>query len=203
MMNTEDKKKNHPQEEPKPETPEARTSDSVPLDRAEFEALQKKLRDLEGLKENLLRSAADFENAKKRLVRERDEFAKFALEKLIRNLLPVIDGMERALGHADPGNQAQFKNVLTGIQLVVKQFQDLLKQEGLTRLAPQGEIFDPHLHEAVLFVREDGKENEILEEIEAGYLLHDRLLRPAKVKVRISPTTPSQPATDEKEDEIT
>ena len=161
--------------------------DQVCLPRGEYESTLARLKELEGLKEQLLRSAADFDNAKKRLAKEREEFVKFGQENLIRELLPILDNFDRALFHAD--ESANLAGVVKGIQMVLKKLQDTLQGEGLKRVPAVGEKFDPHLHEAVGYVHEDGPEDVIVEELEAGYKLHDRLLRPAKVRVRMSPAS--------------
>ena len=150
----------------------------------EYAELLQRLSELEAIKDRLQRGAADFENAKKRLAKEKDEFVKFSQESLFRELLPVLDNFERALAHADDPKDPQVKGLIAGIQMVFKQMNEILKSKGLRRLKTVGEIFDPHQHEAVGFVHESGREDEIVEEIEPGYFLHDRLLRAAKVRVR-------------------
>lgn len=166
--------------------------EEIRLPRAEYEELLRRMKELEGMKEQLLRSAADFDNAKKRLARERDEFVRFSQENLIRQLLPVLDNFERALAHA--GESSASEGLVSGIQLVFKQLVEILKKQGLTRLVTVGQKLDPHQHEVVSHLQQEGPEDEIVEEVEAGYLLHDRLLRAAKVRVRVSP---------EKEENIT
>ena len=204
----------HSSERHKPNSsPAGETSPSDPsevtLPRKEYQELCNRSKELEDLRERLLRSAADFENAKKRLTRERDEFVKFSQENLIREILPALDNFERALAHAessDSDGKKNLKGLAAGIRMVLKQLGEILKNQGLKRLKTVGEIFDPHQHEAVGFVQEPGKENEIVEEIEAGYTLHDRLLRAAKVRVRAShPVDPpkSGPTAEEKQEEIT
>ena len=101
---------------------------------------------------------------------------------LIRELLPVLDNFERALSHAEETKDS--KGIKAGVQLVYKQLNEALKAQGVKRMKTAGEIFDPHQHEAVGFVDEPGREDEIVEEVEPGYFLHDRLLRAAKVRVR-------------------
>ena len=174
---------------------------SVTLSQADYDALLARLKELEGMKEQLQLAAADFDNAKKRLAREREDFMKFGQESLIRDLLPVIDNFERALAHAGKDHHGHVKNLVTGIQMVLKQLQEILKSRGLRRLETVGKMFDPHLHEAVAHVEERGKEDEIVEEVEPGYRLHDRLLRAAKVKVRVSSSKAHKE--EEKQEEIT
>lgn len=158
----------------------------VTVSKADYDAQLQRLKELEAMKEQLLRSAADFENAKKRLTRERDEFAKFSQESLLRDLLPVLDNFDRALEHTQSLSEAEkraLKNVLTGIQMVQKQMLEILKNHGLTKVESIGKPFDPHRHEAVGTVDSDKAADQVAEECEAGYLLHERLLRAAKVKI--------------------
>lgn len=191
--------------------PDKEASGEIKLSRKEYEELMARLAELEGMKDRLLRSAADFENAKKRLTRERDEFVKFSQEGLLRDLLPVLDNLERALAHAEgsPAAQSGEKNllpgILTGVRMVSKQLGEVLKNQGLKRLTVVGEIFNPNQHEAVGFVEEKGRDHEIIEEIEPGYFLHDRLLRAAKVRVRIPPSEQKKDLKpeEEKQEEIT
>ena len=184
----------------------------VTLPRAEYETLLQQVKEAEALKERLMRSAADYENAKKRLVRERDEFVKFSQESILRGLLPIFDNLERAVSHADTGAHAPapqaspkldvsaggtdgspaFKNLATGLQRVLKQFSEILKNQGLIRIETVGKIFDPHVHESIGYVKEKGRDHEILDEIESGYFLGEKLLRAAKVRVRISEDLPSE-----------
>lgn len=165
----------------------------VTLSQEEYQNLLKRLEELEGLREKLMRSAADFENAKKRLAREREDFVKFGQENFIRAILPVLDNFERALIHAQtqqqsaPAEAQNLKSLISGIQMVHKQFTDTLKNQGLSRIQALGEVFDPHKHEAIAHVPESGPEDVVIQELEAGYMLHDRLLRAAKVNVRVAP----------------
>ncbi len=184
--------KQPPPPEEKPVVPPPEAGD-ITLSRQEYDELLRRLKELEDLRDRFLRGAADFENAKKRLARERDEFVKFSQENLLRDLLPVLDNFERALTHAGDSKDP----VISGIQRVFKQLSEILKNQGLVRVKTAGEIFDPARHEVVAFVSEEGREDEIIDEIEPGYFLHDRLLRAAKVRVR------SSQAPKEKDEEIT
>jgi molecular chaperone GrpE len=194
--------------EKKNESPAAgktEAEDKIQVSKKEYEELQARVKELEALKDKFLRSAADFDNAKKRLMRERDEFIKFGQENLIRSLLPVVDNMERALAHAGEEKDSNAKALVTGLQMVWRQLMEILKGQGLTRIKTAGEKFDPHWHEAVGHVEEKGKEDEIVEEVEPGYKLHDRLLRAAKVKIRVSPSRARVDfkSEEDKQDEIT
>lgn len=174
----------------------------------EYEDLKKKVDELEALRQKFLLSAADYENAKKRNARERDDFIKFSQERILKELLPVMDNFERAVNHANAASanasayEALRQNltmVISGVERVQKQLTDILKMHGLKRIETQGQIFNPHFHEAVAHVSEEGKEDQIVDELEPGYMLHDRLLRAAKVRVRVSPQP--TPSGQEKEQE--
>jgi len=200
-------KEDHNQKEDAPKEREAEQPDSgIQLSAEECKNLLAKVNELEALREKMLRGAADFENAKKRLVKEKEEYLKYAHENIISKLLPVLDNFERALAHANEENLENLKNVVKGIQMVFKQMQDSFKTSGLKRLQTVGEKFDPHLHEAVSFVKEEGEADVVVDEIQAGYQLHDKLIRAAKVRVRMHPEpdhSSSPDAQEEKNEELT
>jgi molecular chaperone GrpE len=128
-----------------------------------------------------LRAVAELENYKKRVRREQTEAARYAAEPLIRDLLPVLDNLERAVEHAGGANGA---SLVEGVALVLKALQDLLRQHGVKTIEPPvGEPFDPRLHEAVDRREGDGDPNRVAQLWQRGYQLHDRLLRPARVVV--------------------
>jgi molecular chaperone GrpE len=130
--------------------------------------------------ERFLRERAELENFKKRTQREMTEALRFAPEPLIRELLPVVDNLERALEHADENGQS----VLEGVRLVVKSLLDILERHGVKRVEAIGQPFDPARHEAMAQVESTEHEpNRVVEQHHTGYLLHDRLLRPALVTV--------------------
>jgi len=176
----------------------------------EYEGLKKKVEELEGLRQKFLLAAADYENAKKRTAREKEDFIKFSQERILREILPVLDNFDRAVGHANVASakassyedvRQNLKTVIAGVERVQKQLNDILKMHGLKRIETAGQTFNPHFHEVVAHVPEEGKEDQIVDELEPGYMLHDRLLRAAKVRVRVSPQQPA--ASEEKQDEIT
>ncbi len=194
-----EEKKNHVVDAGVKETAKSESlrSDKVEVAASEYEALKQKVAELEGLREKLFHSAADYENAKKRNDREKEEFIKYSQERILRGILPVLDNFERAIKHAtlaaekNPDEtvlKQNFKAFIDGVAQVEKQLLDILKQHGLNKLETAGKSFDPHFHEAVMQVAEDGKEDHIVDELEPGYMLHDRLLRAAKVRVRVAPT---------------
>ena len=147
-------------------------------------AIQPELEKLRGERDTLLdrlaRQQAEFENARKRVVREQQEFRDFAAADALKALLPALDSFERAL-KVSGGDKSEFRN---GMELIYRQMQDALQKIGLRPIPAKGEPFDPRLHEAVEMVdTAEVKDNHVLEELQTGYKLKDRLLRPAMVKV--------------------
>lgn len=158
---------------------------------SEIEELKKKLEEKEKeAKENfdrLLRTAADFENYKKRALREKEDWIKFANEDLIKTILPFIDNLERAVNHAE--KVADTGVLIEGTKLTIQQILQALTRLGLTPFESIGMPFDPACHEAMLVVETDQHEpDHVVEEFQKGYLLNDRLLRPATVSVSKSPS---------------
>jgi molecular chaperone GrpE len=136
--------------------------------------------------ERWLRERADLENLKKRASRERAETVRFANENLLKDLLPVVDNLERAVEHAQGGGNGQ--PLVEGVALVLKALLDVLERHGVTRIAAKGAPFDPAHHEAVAHVESGEHEpNSVVEEHQGGYLLNERLLRPALVSVAKAP----------------
>ncbi|OQA56495.1 MAG: heat shock protein GrpE [Candidatus Omnitrophica bacterium ADurb.Bin277] len=208
-MSAHSKKNHHNKHSPVPEDAVKKesgpTEAKVELTAGEYETLKKRLEELEGLREKLLHAAADFENAKKRNARDKEEFIKFSQERILRDMLPVLDNFERAITHTTTAELSEadeeklrqnFNNVASGVQMVQKQLVDTLKKHGLVRLEAVGEKFDPHRHEAVARVQESGEEDVVVDELRAGYMLHDRLLRASQVRVRTAPF-------QDKQDEVT
>jgi molecular chaperone GrpE len=152
----------------------------------EIEELKKKVEEKEKeLREHhdrLLRVAADFDNYKKRAAREKEEWVKFANEDLIKSILPFVDNLERAVNHSEKTEDIQ--GLVEGIKLTVQQLLQTLNRFGVSPIESLGKPFDPAMHEAMLVVETDQHEpNRVIEEFQKGYLLNDRLLRPATVSV--------------------
>jgi molecular chaperone GrpE len=150
------------------------------------EALRKELEEKEKeAKDNLdrfLRVAADLENYKKRAAREKEDYLKFANEDLIKAILPVIDNLERAVNHSEKAVDLQ--SLVAGVKLTIQQLLQSLNKFGLSSIESVGKPFDPAVHEAMMVVATDQHEpNQVMEEFHKGYLLHDRLIRPAGVSV--------------------
>lgn len=128
---------------------------------------------------NWQRAQADFINYKRRAEQEKQDAAKFSNAMLILNLLPILDDLERALGSVST-KLAGFTWV-DGIHLIYRKLQKTLEMHGLTEIRALGEGFDPNLHEAVMY--DEGEEGKVVEELQKGYKLHDRVIRPTMVKV--------------------
>ena len=145
--------------------------------------LQKLKAERDALVDRLARAQAEFDNARKRAVKEQQDFRDFATFDAIKSLLPVIDNFERALqAKSEP---ADFR---AGVELIYKQLQDALAKLGVRPIAAKGEQFDPHVHEAIEMVETpEASDHEVLEEWQRGYKFKDRLLRPAMVKVAKNP----------------
>ncbi|HZS97730.1 MAG TPA: nucleotide exchange factor GrpE [Terriglobales bacterium] len=154
---------------------QATTAKSVDADE-----LQKLRTERDTLIDRLARLQAEFENARKRAAREQQEFRDFATADAIKALLPALDSFERAL--QAPTNQLnEFRG---GVELIYKQLQDALAKLGVRAIPAKGERFDPHVHEAIEMVETtDVPDHQVVDELQRGYKLKDRLLRPAMVKV--------------------
>ena len=135
------------------------------------------------------RLAADFENYKRRTRQDLAERTQYANEELLRKLLPVLDNLKRALDHAPEGIDP---NWFEGIKLVARQFEAILQAQGLAQIPAVGEKFDPSQHEAIAREETDAhEEGTVIEEMQPGYRLHDRVLRPTLVKVAHPRALPS------------
>lgn len=152
------------------------------MPKAEAEAIREKAGKFDEYYDKWLRLQAELENTKKRLDKEKAEFLKFANEDLVIRLLPVIDNFDRALATVKHSNESDA--VLEGIKLVQKELHAILKDYGVEAIKSVREKFDPHLHEAVAVVEtDDWPDDTIVEEVQAGYTLNGRLIRPSIVKV--------------------
>ncbi len=175
---------------PEPEAKPAETSVNVP--RAEYERLKEAAGKSAEYWDRLLRLQADFDNARKRQEKERQEFGRYANEGLIQELLTVLDDLERAINlteahHQDP---AAF---MKGVEMVLAHLYEMLKRSGVRPIEAVGKAFDPHCQEVLMQVPDDAApEHTVLEELQKGYYLYDRVLRTAKVKV--SKKVAEQPA---------
>lgn len=150
---------------------------------------QEKEQEIDRLKDLYLRAHAQMENLKKRTAKEKEDFAKYSQESLLLSLLPVVDNLERALEAAQNRSEAEQTSVLQeGVTLTLKHFLEILEKAGVKPVEAQGVPFDPHFHHAVMQVETaEAAEGMVVEVLQKGYLLKDRLLRPAMVKVSAAP----------------
>lgn len=129
-----------------------------------------------------LRTQADFDNFRRRTQKEKEDLAKYATTKLITELVPVIDNFERAMASADAN--ADVESLIKGINMIFRQLDGVLQAEGLTVMKTVGEPFNPEFHQAVMQVESDEyEEGIVVEELQKGYMIKDKVLRPAMVKV--------------------
>src|ERR1700704_3547845 len=136
------------------------------------------------LLDRLARLQAEFENARKRSAREQQEFREYAVADALKALLPTLDSFERAL-QTSASDKSEFRG---GVELIYKQLQDALVKLGLRAIPAKGEPFNPHLHQAVEMVdTKEAEDHHVLEELQRGYKLKDRLLRPSMVRVARNP----------------
>jgi molecular chaperone GrpE len=143
---------------------------------------------LAALEDQLKRVAADFDNFRKRAARERAELVSLANERLVKELLPVLDDLERALVAAVDHEEAKLEE---GVRLVHRALEQLLEREGLQEIDTEGK-FDPHVHEALLSQPSDKDEGDVIDVLQKGYKLGDRVLRPARVVVAAAPVHPPE-----------
>src|SRR5271170_5313530 len=151
---------------------------------SESSELQKLRVERDTLIDRLARLQAEFENARKRTAREQQEFREYAVADALKALLASLDSFERAL-QTSASDKSEFRG---GVELIYKQLQDALVKLGLRPIPARGEPFDPHLHQAIEMVdTKEAEDHQVLEELQRGYKLRDRLLRPAMVKVARNP----------------
>ncbi len=169
-------------------------SDSAAQAPAENPAEAEQLHEeIASLRDMSLRTLADFDNFRKRSEKEKEETRRYALVEPMREFLPVIDNLERALAAGGSANDLK-----VGVELILRQMLDLLQRFQIQPVAAEGERFDPTVHQAVLQEEDpEASEPTVQVELQKGYILHDRLLRPAMVKVAMPPGGGSKPSSDE------
>lgn len=149
------------------------------------EALEAKTREVEAQQDRYLRTVAEFDNVRKRSAREREEYTRYANESLLRDILPVLDNLDRALqaARSEPAT-----SLTTGVELIQRELLRVLERNGVTRYSALGQAFDPTRHEATArVIKADQSPGTVVFEEAPGYLLHGRLLRPARVAVAAAP----------------
>jgi molecular chaperone GrpE len=146
--------------------------------RAELETAQKTISDL---REGMLRARADLENARRRFEREQKESQLYAGERVLKSLIPIVDDLDRTLEHIPEGLDEE-NSLVSGVNMVHRKFLQALESQGATSFSPLGEAFDPTTHEALMEApSEDVEPGHIMQVFQRGWLLNERLLRPAKV----------------------
>jgi molecular chaperone GrpE len=153
---------------------------------AKFEAKEEEAKETY---DRLLRVSADFENYKKRSTREMEEFRKYANQSLLKEMLSVVDNLELAINSSNEGKKAD-KTLIEGLNLTLNEILRVFEKFDVKPIEAQGTTFDPAYHEAVMREEtDDYPENTVISEFQKGYLIHDRLLRPAMVVVAAPKTT--------------
>jgi len=190
LQNQPDEKDQTPSNEQPSETAENETSAEDEMGNPLVEFLKTEVEKLgserKQLEDQVLRTMAEFQNFRKRKEQEADQLRSFATEKLVTSLLPVLDNFERTLEALDKG--APMEKVIEGIKLVDRQFRQILESHNVKRIEAHGQPFDPDVHEAI--ATEDSHEhpeNTVVGEVEPGYRLADKVIRPARVRVSKKP----------------
>ena len=148
------------------------------------EEAQRLVEELDELEARNLRLLADYENFRKRALRERQEAARYGSQNLVKDLLSVVDNLERAIDHARQSEGGDLQSLLQGVELAQREFTAVLAKHHVVEIEAQGKPFNPAVHEAMVQVdSETAEPNTIVDVLEKGYQLHDRLVRPARVVV--------------------
>ena len=173
-----------------PVVDEAETeNDSASEEVSEVDLLAQLEAEVEKYKDLALRAEAEMQNLRRRAERDVQNAHKFGSERLLQNLLPVLDSLEKAIETSEAAGQNEGDPQLEGIKLCGKLFVDVLTREGIEALDPEGEPFDPNLHEALSMIENpDLEPNSVMTVIQKGYRLNERLVRPAKVMVSKAPS---------------
>jgi molecular chaperone GrpE len=166
---------------------------------AELEALRG---ELEAAQDRFVRLQAEFENFRRRSLKERQESLQYGHQNLVKDLLATVDNLERALGHSAEDANADAESVLQGIELVKREMLGALGKHGVKVIEPLEEAFDPRYHEAMGQLPSASLEpNTVVEVLQKGYMINDRMLRPARVLVAREPEEEEAGAADEGDEE--
>jgi len=178
----------HNSQEPEQQQPEAEQTTETQPEESQAEesqelSVEQVLADLAEAKDHVLRTQAEMQNLRRRMERDVENAHKYALEKFVGELLPVVDNLERAISAIDVSNE-EFKAVGEGIELTLKSFLDVLGRFKVDTLDPKGEAFDPEPHQAMSILEmQEVKPNTVVDVFQKGYTLNGRLVRPAMVVV--------------------
>jgi len=183
------------------ETPQDTNAEEAAADTGALSlvALQDKVAELEKkaaeANDKMLRALAEAENVRRRGEKERQDTAKFAVSSFARDLLPVADNMRRALSAISPearDKSPELKNIYTGVEMTERELLRVMESNGIRRVDPMGKVFDPNLHEVIFEAEAPGVEpGTVMQVVEPGYTIHERLLRPARVGVAKGAVTES------------
>ena len=196
-IDAEEKEKNENGQKPAAEDDQPRNSKTEEVNSADAENSLKEMEAKFEAKEEeaketydrLLRISADFENYKKRSSREMEDFKKYANQSLLKEMLSVVDNLELAINSSNEDKKAD-KNLIEGLNLTLNEILRVFEKFNVKPIEAQGQTFDPAYHEAVMREEtDDYPENTVISEFQKGYLIHDRLLRPAMVVVAVPKTT--------------
>lgn len=145
---------------------------------------QKLVNESKDYQDKMLRALAELENFRKRNQKDREQYLKFSNENIIRELIDIYDNFNRALEHIDDKNdEASIKNIIEGIKMIQKQLFNILEKNGVEEIKCEGEEFDPKIHEAVQVVETEDSEDEIVQVLQKGYKMHDKIIKPSMVAV--------------------
>ena len=179
---------------------EARSGEGSSADKMTIELLSQELQELKSLHEEKLKEAeeqaehhvrlqAEFENFRRRGLKEKQESFKFGHQNLVKDLLSTVDNLERALAHGAQNAGPEVQGILDGVELVHREILGVLASHGVSEIQAEGQIFDPAVHEAMGQIPNgDVPANSVLQVLQKGYVIHDRMLRPARVIVSREPT---------------
>ncbi|WP_226583165.1 nucleotide exchange factor GrpE [Halobacillus litoralis] len=166
----------------KDEQTEAEETQQEVVEESGSDELEQLRSEKEEINNRLLRLQADYDNFRRRTQKEKEADRKYRSQSLVEELIPALDNFERALQVEVDGESAQ--NFANGMKMVYDQFKTALEKEGVEEIPAQGEEFDPHLHQAIMQVEDENYEsNVVVEELQKGYRLKDRVIRPSMVKV--------------------
>ncbi len=172
-------------DKPVKEEKKDRDMEIIEISKEEYDALLKDREEKKEWQELAARIKADYENARKRLEREKEEFIRFAQYNVLKDLLAVLDDFERA--HSAALETGDIESLIKGLDMIGKDLHSLLKRYGVEEIDARGKKFDPELHEALM--QEDNAEEEpftVLSVLQKGYTMHGKVLRPARVKVSVA-----------------
>ena len=175
-------------------------TESVTLSREEYEVLRKKEAEAEQTQARCARIQADFENTRRRLERDKQEFLKFANEEILAELVPFVDDFQRAFAAAD--TTQDFQVLHKGVEMILNHLLQLFKKYNVIAIDARGKKFDPQYHEALLQVETaEQPEDTVIEELQRGYVVNGRVLRTAKVKVAKAPEPEDRGPRDDRREE--